>query len=268
MASTRGASGAGAGRATRSVRFFRGVGFRDAGAGMTTTAWSTSDATGGASSTASASSTAVPAVTPPATEVSTGGVFVGTDSCSAGPATASSAMVAAATIAPMRAGWVEPLLVVSSTSEPVAEPVPGAFDSPCLRPVRSAAVVSVVSAAATRWLWRFVDAAAAARLRAAGVAAAEVREVRAAFAASPRAAAAFDEAARDAALRFDGVGACVSASDAPAAAAAAPFAAPLAVPFAAPPFAAPLAVLFAARSTDGPLSADTPVPVPSGASSS
>jgi hypothetical protein len=176
--------------------------------------------------------------------------------------------------------------------------------SPCLRPARSAVVVSVVSAAATRWVWRFVDAAAAARLRVAGVAAAEVRAVRAAFAASPRTAAALDEAARDAAVRFDGVCVCVSSSDADAASApfAVRFAAPLAVPFAAPalPVSAELVavVVFvvlgafgvaaasvclfaragvvrvdagrfgAAPSTKGPLSADTPVPVPSGASSS
>ena len=220
-------------------------------------------------------------------------------------------MVAAATIAAVRAGWAGRSRVVSSTSAALAETAPVVVASPCLRPARSAVVVSVVSAAATRWVWRFVDAAAAARLRAAGVAVAEVRAVRAAFAASPRTAAALDEAARDAAVRFDGAGTCVcvSSSEADADAAEVPFgvrfAAPLAVPFAAP--ALPVSAVFvvfvvfvvfavlgafdvasasvagfaragvvrvdagrfgAAPSPKDPLSADTPVPVPSGASSS
>ena len=73
-----------------------------------------------------------------------------------------------------------------------------------LRDARSAAVVSVVSDAATRWVCFFVVAAEAARLRAAGVLAAEeVRAARAVLAASPRALAAFDDAAREAAVRFD-----------------------------------------------------------------
>ena len=74
-----------------------------------------------------------------------------------------------------------------------------------LRPARSAAVVSVVRDAATRCVCRFVVAAAAARLRAAGVLGRRGRCARrcAVFAASPRALAAFDDAAREAAVRFD-----------------------------------------------------------------
>ena len=73
-----------------------------------------------------------------------------------------------------------------------------------LRPARSAAVVSVVRDAATRCACRLVVAAAAARLRAAGVPDAAVeRAALADFAASPRALDAFDDAAREAAVRFD-----------------------------------------------------------------
>ena len=73
-----------------------------------------------------------------------------------------------------------------------------------LRPARSAAVVSVVRDAATRCVCRLVVAAAAARLRAAGVPDAAVeRAALADFAASPRALDAFDDAAREAAVRFD-----------------------------------------------------------------
>ena len=69
---------------------------------------------------------------------------------------------------------------------------------------RSAAVVSVVRDAATRCACRLVVAAAAARLRAAGVPDAAVeRAALADFAASPRALDAFDDAAREAAVRFD-----------------------------------------------------------------
>ena len=74
-----------------------------------------------------------------------------------------------------------------------------------LRDARSAAVVSVVSDAATRWVWRFVVAAARPRdsaLRACSTPT-EVRAARAVLAASPRALAAFDDAAREAAVRFD-----------------------------------------------------------------
>jgi hypothetical protein len=171
-----------------------------------------------------------------------------------------------------------------------------------------------------------VDAAAAARLRAAGVAVAAVRAVRAVFAASPRTAAAFEDAARDAAVRLEGVAGDVSTPSAVVPSAAAAFAAPLAGVFAAlftaPARAALLVVvvfavfaafdafgaavasgafaasaafgaastsvafvaradvarvevagvedgrLGAARSTAGSPSADIPVPVPSGASSS
>ncbi len=80
-------------------------------------------------------------------------------------------------------------------------------------------MVSVVSAAAVR-CWRCADAAVVARLRAAGVLAvllvAEAREVRAAFAASPRVAAAPADAVREAGVRFD-AGLGVSASTASAA---------------------------------------------------
>jgi D-serine deaminase-like pyridoxal phosphate-dependent protein len=164
-----------------------------------------------------------------------------------------------------------------------------------LRDARSAAVVSVVVDAATRWDCRFVVAAAAARLRAAGVLDAEVRAARAVLADSPRALAAFDDAARDAAVRFDagvsdssaGVGFGFGSAAPEAAFAAvlragrglrAGFCADSGVTSssadalgepAAPVLAAPVAVLPVERgATADPRTADTPVPVPSGASSS
>ena len=74
---------------------------------------------------------------------------------------------------------------------------------PGLRVARSAAVVSVVSDAATRCVSRFVLAAAAARVR--WDEAADARAARADFVASPRVDAALEEAARDAAVRFEPV---------------------------------------------------------------
>ncbi|MDQ0575893.1 hypothetical protein [Agromyces albus] len=90
-----------------------------------------------------------------------------------------------------------------------------------LRGDRSAAVVSVVSEAATRNAWRWLLAAAAARLRAVDAAAPfsdVARGVRVDFAASPRAAVASADAARDAAVRFEGAGCFVSPSAAAVAA--------------------------------------------------
>lgn len=86
---------------------------------------------------------------------------------------------------------------------------------------RAAAVVSVVSEAATRRAWRWLLAAAAARLRAVEAAApfaAVALGVRADFAASPRAAVASADAAREAAVRFEGAGCFVSPSAVAAAA--------------------------------------------------
>ncbi len=174
--------------------------------------------------------------------------------------------------------------------------------SPALRLARSAAVVSVVMAAATCWACRFVDAVVA-RPRAAGVFVADVRAARAVFAASPRASAAFDDAARDAAVRFEAAVGFASSSEAPSAADArgalfaavvreffeafADFAAD--VPFEvvedlvdfvargvrgvlAAVDEAAASVAFTGRGARGvtarPRSADTAVPVPSGASSS
>ncbi|WP_448005216.1 hypothetical protein [Agromyces bauzanensis] len=165
-----------------------------------------------------------------------------------------------------------------------------------------------MNAAAT--CWRFVVAAAVARFLVVAEPAVEVRAVRAVLAASPRAAAAFEDAARDAAVRLEGVGCSVSSPEAAAASfeaeafAAVPFAAaPFAdAPFAAAAFAAVERGVFAVlvdfavpddpddaealargsavdaascssvsdagRAVEFPRSADTPVPVPSGASSS
>ncbi|WP_188741566.1 hypothetical protein [Agromyces bauzanensis] len=162
---------------------------------------------------------------------------------------------------------------------------------------------------------RFADVAAVARFLAVGEVAVVGRAVRAVLAASPREAAAFDDAARDAAVRLEGVGSSVSSpdaagftpfdsGDAPAAPVAPDFfaAAFAAVPSAAAAFAAVERGVFAGfvdfappdaaddveafarsepvgaesccsvsragRASEVPRSADTPVPVPSGASSS
>ncbi len=203
-----------------------------------------------------------------------------------------------------------------------------AFPSPGVRFPRSAAVVSVVNAAAT--CWRFVVVEPVERFLVVAELAVDARDVRADFAASPLAAAAFDDAARDAGVRFEGVGASGWSSDAgavfapsdAAGAVADPFAAdPLAAAFGAVPFAAAafaavpfVAAAFAVvdlgfvdlvdfavpdfavpevaadvealgrrgaagrasfcspsdagRATEVPRSADTPVPVPPGVSSS
>lgn len=223
--------------------------------------------------------------------------------------TGSAAVTAAATptdaaaAAPRRgAGRSRVVSSISAARFAAAVVAAAASASSALRFARSAAVVSVVRAAATCWVWRFVDAVAG-RPRAAGVFVADVRAARAVFAASPRAAAAFDDAARDAAVRFED--AVDFASSPEASSAAAPRAAFFAVvvrgPFEAlAAFAAvvPFEVvedfvvfvalgelpLFgvvgeAAASVDftafcavgvtaRPRSADTAVPVPSGASSS
>ena len=124
------------------------------------------------------------------------------------------------------------------------------------RLARSAAVVSVASSAATRCVCRLVVAAAAARLRAADVLdTADARAAPEVFAASPRVVAALDDAARDASFRFD-AGCSASASGA------------VSAPADASAVLARLAVQGARGAVDVPPSADTPVPVPSGASSS
>ena len=98
--------------------------------------------------------------------------------------------------------------------------------------------------------WRLAEVAAVARLLD-EVDPAELRAVRAVLAASPLVAAAFEEAARDAAFRFDAEGFS----------AASPEEVVL--------FFAPAAAAFGARrAAEDPRSTDTPVPVPSGASSS
>lgn len=130
-------------------------------------------------------------------------------------------------------------------------------------------------AAATCWRFADVDVA---RPRVVDEPAAGVRVERAAFAASPRTAAAFDEAARDAAVRFDApcfavvssaASSFVAADFAAAAFAEAAFAAVDRGDFAvrADPAAPEPLALGAGRATDDPRSADTPVPVPSGVSS-
>ncbi len=82
--------------------------------------------------------------------------------------------------------------------------------------MRSTSVVSVVREAATRWACRCALAAAVARLRVVDVLtapfSADDRGVRVDFAAAPRAVAASADAARDAAVRFEGAGCCVSPS--------------------------------------------------------
>ncbi|WP_448810518.1 hypothetical protein [Agromyces bauzanensis] len=125
---------------------------------------------------------------------------------------------------------------------------------------------------------RFVDTGVA-RPRVVEEFAADVRVERAVFAASPRVAAAFDDAALDAAVRFDGADSSVASAAEAALGEAALFEA---APFAAAPFAAVERGVLAARAglpalesfalgagraADDPRSADTPVPVPSGASS-
>jgi hypothetical protein len=86
--------------------------------------------------------------------------------------------------------------------------------------VRSASVVSVVSDAATRCAWCWAVAAAA-RLRVAEVPAVpfatDDRFARVVFAASPRTDAASADAARDAAVRFDGGDDDVCGASSPAA---------------------------------------------------
>ena len=183
----------------------------------------------GASTGAPTSDSATEAPAPVGSTTGAGSGAAERDAVGAGSAIASSAMAAAATAAAARTA-VEVALrsvrlrVVSSTSDPDADAIAAAaaagaaddfgasgtiVDSGLasgagLRDARSAAVVSVVSDAATRWVCRFVVAAAAAALRAAGeLDAEEVRAARAVLAASPRALAAFDDAAREAAVRFD-----------------------------------------------------------------
>jgi len=106
-----------------------------------------------------------------------------------------------------------------------------AFAVPGLRVARSAAVVSVVSDAATRCVWRFVLAAAAALLRWVDVEAAEARAARTDLVASPRADAAFEEAERDAVVRFEPGLAVDAASDAASDAPDAPCSVPAAGAF-------------------------------------